>query len=70
MNKKYCIIGTGKQGTAAAYDLLKFANIDSLLLIDTNQESIDRCLLKIKFVISKHSGKSLLIKRFINKHVY
>jgi len=52
MNKKYCIIGTGKQGTAAAYDLLKFANIDSLLLIDTNQDSIDRCLLKIKFVIS------------------
>ena len=51
MNKKYCIIGTGKQGTAAAYDLVKFANIDSLLLIDTNKKSIDKCLLKIETVI-------------------
>ena len=51
MNKKYCIIGAGKQGTAAAYDLVKFAKINSLLLIDTNKKSIDKCLLKIKSVI-------------------
>ena len=48
MKNKYCIIGTGRQGTAAAYDLLKFAEIDLLLLIDSNSKSIDSCLDKIK----------------------
>ena len=48
MKNKYCIIGTGRQGTAAAYDLLKFADIDLLLLIDSNAKSIDTCLEKIK----------------------
>ena len=47
MNKTYCIIGTGRQGTAAAYDLLMYANISNLLLLDNNQESIDKCMLKI-----------------------
>ena len=47
MNKAYCIIGTGRQGTAAAYDLLMYANISNLLLLDNNQESIDKCMLKI-----------------------
>ena len=51
MKKKYCIIGTGRQGRAAAYDLLRFASINELLLLDNNQESIELCLKKIRPVI-------------------
>ena len=46
--KKYCIIGTGRQGTAAAYDLLRFAKIHTLVLIDSNSKSISQCLKKIE----------------------
>ena len=53
MNKTYCIIGTGRQGTAAAYDLLMYADISNLLLLDNNQESIDKCLYKIHSLKSK-----------------
>ena len=42
--EKYCIIGTGRQGTAALYDLLLFSNASSILLIDSNQNSINNCL--------------------------
>jgi lysine 6-dehydrogenase len=52
MNKNYCVIGTGRQGTAAAYDLLKYADINNLLLLDNNQASIDQCLRKINSVKS------------------
>ena len=52
MNKNYCVIGTGRQGTAATYDLLKYADINNLLLLDNNQASIDQCLRKINFVKS------------------
>ena len=55
MNKTYCIIGTGRQGTAAAYDLLMYADISSLLLLDNNQESIDKCMYKINSLKSKAS---------------
>ena len=51
MKKKYCIIGTGRQGTAAAYDLLRFASMDELLLLDNSQKSIQLCLEKIRPMI-------------------
>ena len=55
MNKTYCIIGTGRQGTAAAYDLLMYANISKLLLMDNNQESIDACMRKLDSFKSRNN---------------
>ena len=48
--KNFCIIGVGRQGTAAVYDLLRFAPINKLLLLDTNQNSINSCLKKIEHI--------------------
>ena len=39
---KYCIIGTGKQGTAALYDLLLFSDAKTILLIDSCKDSFKR----------------------------
>ena len=39
----YCIIGSGRQGTAAAYDIVKFASPKSLTIIDVSLENLDRC---------------------------
>ena len=44
---KYCIIGTGKQGSAALYDLILFSNATSILLIDSNENSIKECIKRI-----------------------
>ena len=33
---KYCILGSGRQGTAAAYDLAKFGNADKITMADIN----------------------------------
>ena len=48
MSYNYCILGTGRQGTAAAYDLIKHADIKKLSLIDSNEQNIKLCLNKLK----------------------
>ncbi len=49
---RYCIIGTGRQGTAALFDIIKFANPTKILLIDSHQESLDNCINKIDNAIN------------------
>jgi len=39
MSNKYAIIGSGKQGTASAYDLIKFGDAEKVFLIDNNIDS-------------------------------
>jgi len=65
--KNYCIIGTGRQGTAAAFDILKFAQVEVLLLLDNNEESLSNCLKKIKSV-TKKTKVSISIINFNNKN--
>ena len=46
--KKYFIIGSGRQGTAAAYDIVKFGSPKSLTIIDLNLENLNKCKATIK----------------------
>ena len=46
--KKYCIIGSGRQGTAAAYDIAMHGDPESLTIIDSNDENLARCKTKIQ----------------------
>ena len=57
----YCIIGTGRQGSAAAYDLIKYAKIKNLLLLDTSPQSINECLYKLKPVSKNINIESKII---------
>ena len=50
--KKYFIIGSGRQGTAAAYDIIKFASPESLTIIDASIENLNKC----KNLIKKLTG--------------
>ena len=47
---KYCILGTGRQGTAALYDILLYAKPSSILLVDSCKESLETCVKKVKKV--------------------
>ena len=49
---KICILGTGKQGTAAAYDLLLYAKPKKIILLDSIGISLKNCLSKIESVKS------------------
>ena len=46
--KKYCIIGSGRQGTAAAYDIVSHGEPQSLTIIDSNKDNLKKCKDKIK----------------------
>ena len=45
--KNYCIIGSGKQGTAAAYDIIKYASPTSLTIIDSKKDNLKKCINRI-----------------------
>ena len=46
--KKYCVIGSGRQGTAAAYDIVSHGEPESLTIIDSNNHNLEKCKKKIK----------------------
>ena len=46
--KKYCVIGSGRQGTAAAYDIVSHGEPESLTIIDSNNHNLEKCKDKIK----------------------
>ena len=50
---KVCILGTGRQGSAAAYDILLYAKPKELLLIDSSPKSIRSCMERIRKVKPK-----------------
>ena len=58
--RNYCIIGAGRQGTAAAYDIIKFGDPESLLLIDNNDDGLNRCADRLK-KLTGYNVKSLSI---------
>ena len=48
--QKVCILGVGRQGSAAAYDILKYNKPQKLLLLDNNHDSLKRTMSKINRV--------------------
>ena len=61
-----CIIGCGRQGTAAAYDILLYQKPKNLLLLDISKDSLKLCNSKIKRVISDSTLVSSEIIDFQN----
>lgn len=51
MNYRYAIIGSGRQGTAAAYDLGKFGEAEHLLMIDSDPEQARRAAGRINSLL-------------------
>ena len=48
----YCIVGSGRQGTAAAYDVVRFGSPSRLTIIDSNICNLERC----ESIIKKLTG--------------
>ena len=54
--KKICILGSGRQGTAAAYDILKFHSNCELTFADSNIQNAERAQLRIKKLLSSETS--------------
>ncbi len=53
MGFRYAIIGSGRQGTAAAYDLARFGDADYLLLADQSLPQAERAAARINQLIGR-----------------
>ncbi len=53
MGKTYAILGAGMQGTAAAYDLAKFADAAAILLADARLEQAERSADRVNTLIGR-----------------
>ena len=49
----YAVLGAGRQGTAAAYDLAKFGNAQRIILADINQEIAENSAKRINQLIGR-----------------
>ena len=59
--KKVCILGVGRQGSAAAYDIVLNSNAKKLLLLDIDCSSIKSCIYKL----NKFKRKNLQINGLV-----
>jgi lysine 6-dehydrogenase len=51
MGLKYAVLGAGRQGMAAAYDLARFGNAEHVLLADANLQAAQKCAERINFLL-------------------
>jgi lysine 6-dehydrogenase len=63
---RYLILGAGRQGTAAAYDLVRFGNARSVLLTDMNPEVASRSAERVNRLCDRSivEGTQLNVKDF------
>ncbi|MFY7881267.1 MAG: saccharopine dehydrogenase NADP-binding domain-containing protein, partial [Fimbriimonas sp.] len=54
MNTRYVILGAGMQGTAAAYDLAKFAQPHSVTLADYNLETAQKAAERVNKLLGSN----------------
>ncbi|MCF6278068.1 MAG: saccharopine dehydrogenase NADP-binding domain-containing protein [Anaerolineales bacterium] len=58
MTFRYAIIGSGKQGTAAAYDLAKFGKATQILMLDANLDAANHAAKRINHLIGQEIASS------------
>jgi lysine 6-dehydrogenase len=58
---RYAIIGTGRQGLSAAYDLARFGSAEEILLCDLNLETAEKGAAKLRVLLSQDIFKPLTL---------
>lgn len=59
MGYKYAIVGTGRQGIAAAYDIGKFGDAEDILLIDVDPRSAESAAGRINALLERKVARSI-----------
>ena len=50
--RTFAVLGSGRQGTAAAYDLVKFGNVDSVIMGDINVKSAEKAASRVNELLN------------------
>jgi lysine 6-dehydrogenase len=58
MGFRYAVIGSGMQGTAAAYDLARFGNADEVRLLDVDRGRADAAAARVNQLVGKPVAKA------------
>ena len=61
MTFRYAVIGSGRQGTAAAYDLARFGDADYLLLADQSLAYAERAATRVNTLIGREVAHPLQV---------
>jgi len=61
MSYRYAVIGSGRQGTAAASDLGKFGSAELLLMADTDRAQAEESSARINELLDAEIAQALLL---------
>jgi lysine 6-dehydrogenase len=61
VGKNYAIIGSGRQGTASAYDLARYGEADLILLADSNEHQAEVAATRINHLMKANVAKAVLL---------
>src|SRR5258708_32151036 len=62
MGYRYAILGSGRQGTAAAYDLARFGEAEFLLLADQFLASAERAATRVNQLIGREIARPVQVE--------
>src|SRR5258706_5871307 len=62
MGYRYAILGSGRQGTAAAYDLARFGEAEFLLLADQSLASAERAAIRVNQLIGREIARPVQVE--------
>jgi lysine 6-dehydrogenase len=66
MGYRYAVLGSGRQGTACAYDMVRFGEADSVVLADMSLESAQTAAARVNDLLD--TNKARAIKLDVTKH--
>jgi lysine 6-dehydrogenase len=62
MGFRYAVIGSGRQGTSAAYDLARFGDADYLLLADQSLSQAERAAARVNQLIGRQVARAVQVE--------
>ena len=60
MGRKYAVVGAGRQGVAAAYDLARFGEADEVLLLDIDRVTAEAAAIKVNGLVQRPVARAML----------
>lgn len=61
MGYRYGVLGGGRQGTAAAYDMAKFGDADSVVIADINLEAAQKSAARVNNLLGRNIAKGVQV---------
>jgi lysine 6-dehydrogenase len=61
MTKRYAIIGSGRQGTSAGYDIARFGNAEQILMIDVDEVQAVEAAGRVNRLIGAEIARSVML---------